>query len=276
MRNVPGQLFGKIRQIIIGAIHLPPLLGYAEFPGFDAAIANALADLHAFEDGGADAVLFENNYDNPHVERVDPAVLTSLAFIGEKLRAATKLPVGVSVLWNDYRAALSTAKVLGLQFVRIPVFVDTVRTDFGVFEGKPNDIQAFRASIGAEDIALFTDIHVKHADVISKHSLAESARLAVNAGSDALVVTGEWTGKAPDTERLKIVRAEVGDFPILAGSGASQENIRELLQFADGVIVSTSVKTGDIRRTERNVKGYDARISAEKVRELVAVARRKQ
>ena len=44
-----------------------------------------------------------------------------MTFIGEKLRKATKLPLGISVLWNDYDAALSIAKILNLQFIRIPL-----------------------------------------------------------------------------------------------------------------------------------------------------------
>ena len=253
---------------MIGAVHFPPLLGYPDFPGFDIALKNALVDLKAFEQGGADAVIFENNYDLPHEILVNPSIVASMTFLGEKLRNATKLPLGVSVLWNDYRAALSIAKVLGLQFIRIPVFVDEVKTDYGTVMGEPKKVIAFRRSIGAEQVALFTDIHVKHAKLLSRHTIAASARLAVKAGSDALIVTGKWTGDAPDLRDLKSVRDSIGTFPIFCGSGVDEKNAPDLFEYANGAIVSTALKSGAQKNGEVNVKPYDARIDARKVAAL--------
>ena len=56
-----AKIFKKRKNIIIGAIHFPPLLGYKDFPGLDVALKNAFADLRALETGGADGVIFENN-----------------------------------------------------------------------------------------------------------------------------------------------------------------------------------------------------------------------
>jgi uncharacterized protein len=263
------KIFGKEKGIIIGAIHFPPLLGYADFPGFDVALENALDDLKAFEAGGADAVIIENNYDIPHRARVGPEVVASLAYLGGKIKASTRLPVGISVLWNDYKTALSVARVLGLDFIRVPVFVDTVETSYGIMEGDPADVIHFRKSIGAENVALFTDIHVKHSKIISKHTVAESARLAMDRGSDALIVTGKWTGDAPDVADLKAMREVASDFPIFCGSGADKDNVKVLFTLADGAIVSTSVKSGKNDDTEINLRPYSERIDEEKVLQFV-------
>src|SRR3989344_2112441 len=111
--------------------------------------------------------------------------------IGEVIvRSAEKVPVGVSVLWNDYRTALGLAKTLGLAFVRIPVFVDDVKTSYGVFRGKAREVIRHRRALGAEGVAVFSDVHVKHARILSKHTLAQSARLAVKRDADALLGTG--------------------------------------------------------------------------------------
>jgi len=53
-----AKVFRKNKNIIIGAIHLPPLLSYKDFPGLNIALKNALADLKAFESGGVDGVIF--------------------------------------------------------------------------------------------------------------------------------------------------------------------------------------------------------------------------
>jgi len=273
MNNKFNKIFRKKKNIIIGAIHLPPLLGYKNFPGFDAALQNALSDLRSFESGGVDGIIFENNYDIPHKISVDAPIISSMTFLGEKLRRITRLPLGVSVLWNDYRAALSIAKTLNLQFIRIPVFVDKAETNYGVVKGEPKKVLDFRKSIGAENIALFTDIHVKHAKLLSKYSLITSAKLAIKNKSDAIIVTGEWTGNAPAIEELKSLRKNFGVFPILIGSGLDENNAKPLLRFVNGAIVSTSLKRGLKKSGEVNVKPYARRISKNKVRDLISSLR---
>lgn len=195
-------------------------------------------------------------------------MIASLAFLGEKLRRATRLPLGISVLWNDHLTALSIAKILGLQFIRVPVFVDTVRAPCGIIQGEPKKIISFRKRIGARDVALLTDIHVKHAKLLSKMSLTQSARAAVRNGSDTLILTGKWTGEAAELTDLKQVRRAVGDFPILAGSGVDLANAKKIFALADGAIVSTSLKQGGKCPGEINVKTWKQRISQEKVRKL--------
>ncbi len=264
-----AKIFKKNKNIVIGAIHLPPLLGYKDFPGLEVALKNALADLRAFENGGVDAIIFENNYDVPHKIFVDTSIISTMTFLGEKLRRATRLPLGVSVLWNDYRAALSIAKTLNLQFIRIPVFVDKVKTNYGIVEGEPKKVIDFRKSIGGENIALFTDIHVKHAKLLSKHNLITSAKLAIKNKSDAIIITGKWTGNAPATNEVKILREKVGAFPVLIGSGTDDHNARSLFQFANGAIVSTSLKSGVKKSNEVNIKSYAQRIDKNKVKKLI-------
>jgi membrane complex biogenesis BtpA family protein len=267
------KIFGKSNSILIGAIHFPPLLGYPEFPGFKVAAERALYDLEAFEKGGIDSVIFENNYDLPHTTIVGREIAAAMTYLGEKIVQQSSVPVGVDVLWNDFECALAIAKTLGLGFVRVPVFVDTVKTDFGVIHGEPSKVIAIRKKIGAESVAIMADIHVKHSKLLSRYSLVQSARLAIKKGADALIVTGKWTGDAPDFQELKSLRKAIGDFPIFTGSGADKKNIKEILQFANGVIVSTSLKSGVDRKGEHNVKAFNQKIDSKKVENFVRTAR---
>jgi len=264
-----SKIFKKNKNIVIGAVHLPPLLGYKDFPGFSVALKNALADLRAFENGGVDGIIFENNYDIPHKIFVDASIISSMTFLGEKLRKATCLPLGISVLWNDYRTALSIAKTLNLQFIRVPVFVDTVKTGYGVVEGAPKKVIDFRKSVGGENIAIFTDIHVKHAELLSKHDLITSAKLAIKNKSDAIIITGKWTGNAPSVSEVEHLRKKTGAFPILIGSGIDNTNAKTLFRFTNGAIVSTSLKSGTKKSGQVNVKSYAQRINQNKVEKLI-------
>lgn len=270
MNNNLLKVFNKQNNIIIGALHFPPLLGYPEFPEFEIALKNALIDLEAFEQGGVDAVIFENNYDIPHSEFVKPEIVASMTYLGGKLRAATKLPLGISVLWNDYKTALSIAKILNLQFIRIPVFVDHVKSRYGEIIGNPQEIIEYRKKLNAENVAIYADIHVKHSEILSKTTIEQAATLAVSQGADGLIITGKWTGDAPLMNDLNSVRITVGDFPIIAGSGCDQNNIAEILKSANAAIVSTSLKEGSVEDKELdNLKGWGKRIDLERVKEFI-------
>ncbi|MBI2577819.1 MAG: BtpA/SgcQ family protein [Candidatus Wildermuthbacteria bacterium] len=264
------KVFGRENNIIIGAVHLPPLLGYPKFPGLKIATQNALADLNALEKGGAHGIIFENNYDLPHATFAAPGTVASMALVGQELRKATSLPLGINVLWNDYPAALALAKLLNLQFIRVPVFVDDVKTQYCIIKSSPKEIIAMRTKLAANNVALLTDIQVKHSIKLQKRSLDASARLAIKAGADALIVTGKWTGNAPEQELLQELKNEIPSFPILIGSGVNEKNITPLFHFANGAIVSTSLKKGGIRADEINVKAYSQRIDQNKVKKLLA------
>jgi uncharacterized protein len=225
--------------------------------------------LAAFESGGVDGIIIENNYDLPHKIKVDSGTIAAMIFLGNEIKNKTKLPIGVSVLWNDFCAAFFIAKIIGAKFIRVPVFIDKVKTNYGIINGNAKEVLFFRKEISAEAIALFTDIHVKHAKLMTKKSIEESAIKALKNGSDALIVTGGWTGQAPELERLERVRKSVGNFPVLVGSGTNEKNIKYLLQYANGAIVSTSVKNGRPKKGEINVKNWKQRVNAKKVKYLV-------
>jgi len=51
------------------------------------------------------------------------------------------------------------------------------------------------------------------------------------------------TGDAPAGEKVRAAK-ELAHRPVLVGSGATEENIAHFLQWADGVIVGSSLKRG--------------------------------
>jgi membrane complex biogenesis BtpA family protein len=270
--NKLKDIFQKDKNIIIGVIHFSPLLGYNNFPGFDVALKNASEDLNSLKEGGADGVIFENNYDIPHRIFVEHEIVASMIFLIQEIKkiGPIDIPFGISVLWNDYGAALAIAKVCGAKFIRVPVFVDSVNTQYGKIIAEPEKVISFRKKIKATNIALFTDIHVKHAKMLEEKSIAESAKEATDNGSDSIIITGEWTGDAPDISDLKEARETVGPgFPILVGSGADENNMKSLIKYANGAIISTSLKTGVTKEGEVNIKSYEQRIDKRKVKNLL-------
>jgi membrane complex biogenesis BtpA family protein len=255
------------KKAIIGAVHFMPLPGHAGYSGMSETLDKALFDSGAFINGGVDALIFENNYDYPHSINVSSIVGNAIEQLVDGV--APLCPFGVSVLWNDYKSAMQVAKKTGGRFIRVPVFVDKVKTQYGTIEPTSTEAISYREKLNAEDILLLTDIHVKHAQTLGKMSLVESAKKAVCDGSDGLIITGKWTGDAPTVDDLIKVRNAVGDFPIIVGSGATAENIKDLLKFADAAIVSTALKSGEAEDDQVNVKSYHENIDISKVKKFM-------
>ncbi len=261
------------RGFIIGALHFNPLPSFEGFTNLNDILKKARKDLRAFEKGGVDAIIVENNYDLPHKIKVGHETVAAMTYLTKKLMEESKLPFGVSVLWNDFEAALSIAKVCEAKFVRVPVFVDSVETSFGRINANPKEVVEYRKRIDANEILIFTDIHVKHATMLEEKTIKQSVEEALSAGSDGIIITGKWTGNAPNFDDLKEAKMFSKKLPVIVGSGANKENVKSLLEFAEVIIVSTALKEGENRATERNVKPYNYVIDVKKVMEFIKEAR---
>ena len=228
---------------VIGMIALPPLPGYPAFRSIEALVEVALADLAALEAGGVDGALIENDFDQPHTLVGGPEIHAAMTRVTREVVARARMPIGVEVLLNDWRASLAIAAMTGARFIRMDFFVDRVMTKCGPFEPEPGAVLAYRKLIGAEQVQLYADLQVKYSTMIGGlKPLGLSAREAEAAGADAVIVTSHQTGIGPSSDDLRAARA--GALPILIGSGLTPENAGALMPLADGAIVGTSLRSG--------------------------------
>lgn len=234
---------------LVGMVHLRPLPGSARYDGKGMAetLAQAAADARALEAGGASAIMVENFFDAPFAkDTLPPHTIAALTRAVMTVRETVRLPIGVNALRNDARTALAVAHVCGAQFVRINVFVGAAVTDQGIIEGAARSALLYRRELEA-DVALWADVFVKHATQLGAMRLEEAAKDAVLRGlADALIVSGTATGSATSAEDVRRVKEVVPETPVLVGSGFGRETAAELLQYADGAIVGTSLKQNGI------------------------------
>jgi membrane complex biogenesis BtpA family protein len=261
--RTPGRFADLFRspKPVIGVIHLPPLPGFEGSPGVERLLEKALADQRALEAGGIDAVLVENEEDHPHEILASPSTIAHMTRVTSALVSRASVPVGVEILLNDPQASVAVAAASGAKFIRTDYFVDRMeRPEYGEMRTDPAAVLALRRRLQAEQILVFADVQVKYARMLEPRPLSRSARLARDSGADAVVVTGSATGDAPDVEMIREASAGAAGCPVLIGSGLDLASAA-LLGAAAGAIVGTSLKTGD-------------RVDADKVRALVAAARR--
>jgi uncharacterized protein len=237
---------------IIGVVHLAPLPTSPRWQGkLTEVIARAEQEATALAAGGVDGAIVENFFDAPFVkERVDPAVVSALTLIIDRLQGMVSIPIGINVLRNDACSAMAIATCVGAQFIRVNVLTGVMATDQGLIEGKANKLLRYRRELGS-DVAIFADVLVKHARPLGTPNLTTAVRDTIERGlADAVILSGWATGSPPTKEDLELASAAAGDTPVFIGSGATWENISSLMQAADGVIVASSLKRrGQITET---------------------------
>lgn len=241
------ELFG-VATPVIGMVHLLPLPG-APGAGADRSEIQdrMLRDLEALAAGGrgVDGILLENFGDAPfHPERVPGHVIATMSALAATARRRTDLPLGVNVLRNDARAALSVADAVGADFIRVNVWIGARVTDQGILQGRAHEVLRLRHSLGS-GVRVFADVDVKHSAPLGDRTPSAEAREAAERGAaDALVVTGPATGALPEATRLEAIREAVPGVPVLVGSGMTPEAAAGTVGRCDGMVVGSALERG--------------------------------
>ncbi|MDJ0772436.1 MAG: BtpA/SgcQ family protein [Mastigocoleus sp. MO_167.B18] len=237
------QLF-KTRSPIIGVVHLLPLPTSPRWGGnLKTVIDRAAQEATALASGGVDAIIVENFFDAPFTKnQVDPAVVSAMTLVVQRIQNLVTVPIGLNVLRNDGMSAMAIATIVKAQFIRVNVLTGVMATDQGLIEGEAHQLLKYRRELGS-DVKIFADVLVKHARPLSSVNLSHAVQDTIERGlADAVILSGWATGVPPTLEDLELARTAANDTPVFIGSGANWENIATLMQVADGAIVSSSLK----------------------------------
>jgi len=229
---------------IIGVVHLLPLPTSPCWGGsLKVVIDRAEQEATALASGGVDGIIVENFFDAPFTKsQVDPAVVSAMTLVIHRLMNLVTLPIGINVLRNDAQSAMAIATVVKAQFIRVNVLTGVMATDQGLIEGQAHHLLRYRRELGS-DVKILADVLVKHARPLGSPNLTTAVQDTIERGlADGVILSGWATGSPPSLEDLELATAAANGTPVFIGSGASWENISTLMQAADGVIVSSSLK----------------------------------
>lgn len=230
---------------LIGMIHVGALPGSPRaVEDVGELVRRAVAEAWTLAEGGCDGLLVENMHDLPYLRRsVGPEVVATMTAVCRAVREATTLPCGVQVLAGANEAALAVALASGFEFVRVEGFVFGHVADEGWMDACAGPLLRYRRQIGADTIAVWADVKKKHAAhaATADVSLAETVKAAEFCGADAVIVTGEATGRETSTADLASARAATR-LPVVVGSGVTADNAPDMLRHADALIVGSALK----------------------------------
>ena len=240
-----AEFFG-VPKPVIGMVHLWPLPGAPGYTGYgmQTIIDHALRDAEVLVQGGVDGLIVENMWDLPYYvgAEVKPEAMTAQAVAAAEVVKSFPLPVGINVIHNGGIVCLAIAVAARARFIRVCILTGSRLWDTGELDhGCAADLVRKRKELHAEEIHIFADVDKKHSVSFPGLDLATHIEWTEFYGADTLIVTGRMTGSAPDAEKVREARS-LATRPILVGSGSNRENIGPFLQYADGVIVGSSLK----------------------------------
>jgi uncharacterized protein len=234
----------KTDRPVIGVVHLLPLPTSPRWAGnLKAVMDRAEQEAVALASGGVDGIMVENFFDAPFTKnQVDPAVVSAMTLVVQGLNNLVTIPIGLNVLRNDAHSAIAIASCVDAQFIRVNVLTGVMATDQGLIEGDAHQLLRYRRELGS-DVKILADVLVKHARPLGTPNLTVAVQDTIERGlADGVILSGWATGSPPSLEDLELAKDAARDTPVFIGSGASWDNIGTLMQAADGVIVSSSLK----------------------------------
>ncbi len=208
--------------------------------GPDALVEPLASDLAVLQEAGVDGVLFCNERDYPYQLKVGAEIPAAMAAAIGRLRSEVRVPFGVNILW-DAMASLALARATGAAFIR-EVLTGVYESDLGIMQPNIGDISAYRAQIGASDVALFDNISPEFSSPLGRRTVADRARGAAFLGMDAILISGWAAGSPMALGDLIAAKEAAPQTPVIANTGVRAERVEEILGVADGAIVGTSLK----------------------------------
>lgn len=243
LMNKHFETFG-VAKPVIGCLHMQALPGspYADDAmTFKEQIDRLKRDAEALQAAGFDALVFANEGDRPYLTPVGPETVASYVRIATEVAQEISVPFGCGVL-IDPIATLAVAKAIGAKFVRTYVS-GSFEGLFGSQKFNPGEIFRYQRHIGADDVRVYTYFEAHAGTCLDSRSSEEM----LDAGVANLPIAGALFGGAHaglplEASHIASLKEEFPEVPIIIGSGASVNNIKELLTYGDGVIIGTSIK----------------------------------
>ena len=236
LNNRFHQVFGRI-----------PILGMIHLAGDDP-VKRALEEIALFEEEGVDGAIIENYYgeaqDVFHV-------------LQELQKKKQRIVIGVNILPNEYDISFHVAQKYGADFIQ----VDHVA---GSYTSGTVDVITYESFKEQHpEIIVLGGVWPKYYRPVEGSNLETDVRTGMQR-AEAIVVTGEGTGKEIPIEKIKKFREIMKEHPLIVGAGLTPENAYEQLCISDGAIVGTALK---INNTTSNP------LDRQKVKDFMAVVK---
>lgn len=257
----------KVEKPIIALLHLDALPGDPGFCGsMETVLAHARKDLTALQNGGVDGILFANEFSLPYQPVADIAVISAMAYIIGNCRDLLRVPFGVNVVKNPI-ATIDLGAAVGASFGR-SCFSGAYMGEYGVYYSNSGEAIRHRKALGIDkQMKLLFKVNPEADSYLVERDIQVVAKsIMFGDFADGLCVSGPAAGAEPDDTNLKRVHevAKPRNVPVFCNTGCNHANVREKLQYCDGVCMGTAFKKDGI---------FNERVDEERVKSFMEIVR---
>ena len=223
----------------IGALPGSPL--YDSHGGMNKLVDDVVGDIEQLQEGGVDAIMFGNENDRPYLMQATPESLAAMTAVVSAAKEALRVPFGVNYLW-DPTASVAIGVATGAAFVR-EIFTGVFASDMGVWAPDCATPARLRRNLGRPDMKFLFNINAEFAHTLDQRPIELRARSALfSSMADAILVSGPITGQPADASDLRKVAEAVTEVPVLANTGVSLDNVKDVMTVAQGCVIGTHFK----------------------------------
>jgi hypothetical protein len=152
----------------------------------------------------------------------------------------TNMIVGLNILPNEYEQAFTLANKYGAKFVQLDFVAGTYFNRKFIYGQHYMEIKD-----KFSEITVLGGVWPKYYEPVKTSVLKDDIETGMRR-AEAIVVTGEGTGKQTPLEKIKEFRNILGEHPLIIGAGLTPFNVVEQLSIADGAIVGSTFKPASL------------------------------
>lgn len=226
------------KPLIIGALHLPDLRRGTNPPPISYLEDYTMTNAEVFYKNGIKNIYLQDQTQSS--KGIFPESIAVMASLGSMVKHAyPDFGLGLTCEIHDPYASLAAAYACNADFVRIKVYVGVMYKTEGFLEGCGIESRQYRDHLGNPELRIFSDVFDRTGYSTLQIPIEDACDWAMFTGTDGFVITGHNYDES--LTMIKKVKKVSGDLPVLLGGSANENNIAEVLKFADGAIVSSSL-----------------------------------
>lgn len=225
---------------IIGMCHLLPLPGEPNYnykTGTDEIYKRAAKEIEILQQCGISAILISNEFGYPYIDQVDSITQSAMSFIVGRLKEKIKVPFGIDCMY-DSSATINIALATEADFIRLTLGksdeTDYVlgKTNIGLLIRKLNNYKV-------QDLPrIFLDISTP-LNSLHKSKKLEFIDCIITQVSPYAICISSREIEYLDYNDLKSINK---NSTIICDGGCNKNNIKQILNKADGIIIGTALK----------------------------------
>ncbi len=104
------------------------------------------------------------------------------------------------------------------------------------------EVAGYRHAIGADNVAILTNITPEFSRSVGGRTVAERAASAAYMGVEGILISGAAAGIGASLDEIREAKAAAPGVPVLANTGVTHETVEDVFRLADGAVVGTSLK----------------------------------